>query len=114
LYCLGGGGQGFFEVWGEGGTWEELERSIRSFPERRKAPFSGPQQSWKIVVDCWGRVVPEAESVALIESLAYTSFPGPVRLKDPENKFWLIIVDTRGNTGLPEAGAHPPPRQLPF
>lgn len=40
--------QGFLELWGEGETWEELEASIRAFPEELKQPWLQPNLSMKV------------------------------------------------------------------
>ena len=40
--------QGFFEVWGEGATWEELVQSVNAIPEACKLPWLGSNTSMKV------------------------------------------------------------------
>lgn len=39
--------QGLYELWGEGGTWEELQASVEAFPESRKAPWQTADKTYK-------------------------------------------------------------------
>ena len=66
--------QGFYEVWGEGQTWEELQAAVEAFPNSRKAPWCAPDLSWKIVVDSWGQAVSMQEQVELVNRMAYIPF----------------------------------------
>ncbi len=45
--------QGFFEVWGEGATWEELVQSVNAFPEARKLPWLAPNITMKVHCPSW-------------------------------------------------------------
>ncbi len=45
--------QGFFEVWGEGATWEELVQSVNAFPEARKLPWLGSNTTMKVHRPAW-------------------------------------------------------------
>lgn len=40
--------QGFFEVWGEGATWDELMKSVNAFPEARKQLWLGSNTTMKV------------------------------------------------------------------
>ncbi|KAG0493195.1 hypothetical protein HPP92_004189 [Vanilla planifolia] len=94
--------EGIYELWGEGTTNEELEMAIRRFPEERKLPFLGPESSFRIIVDSFGRVISFQEQNERISGLSYIRFKGRVDLRNPDHKFWLMEVDKYGdNNGLP-------------
>ena len=63
--------QGFYEIWGEGSTWEELQESIEAYPHSRKQPFYRAELTWKIQVCSWGEAISIEEQVKLVNRLAY-------------------------------------------
>ncbi|KAI4367118.1 hypothetical protein MLD38_022889 [Melastoma candidum] len=94
--------KGMYELWGEGSSYEELEEAIRSYPDERKLPYLAPGSTFRITVDCFGKVITFQEQNDRIQSLSYIPFGGRVNLKNPEHKFWLIETDDYGlNNGLP-------------
>lgn len=94
--------KGLYEVWGEGGSYEELEESIRSYPDERKLPYLNSGSTFKITVDTFGKVISFQEQNHRIKGLAYIPFKGRVDLRNPEHKFWLMETDDYGvNNGLP-------------
>ncbi|BBN04731.1 tRNA (guanine10-N2)-methyltransferase [Marchantia polymorpha subsp. ruderalis] len=96
--------KGFFEVWGEGRTYDELKASIESLSDEKKAPFLTEDSTFKIVVDAFGKVLSLDEQNERIHALSYIPFMGAVNLKNPQHKFW--IIETEGNdfnNGLPPA-----------
>jgi hypothetical protein len=42
--------QAIYEVWGEGSTWEEMEASIKAYPEHLKAPWYSKGLTFKVSV----------------------------------------------------------------
>jgi tRNA (guanine10-N2)-methyltransferase len=99
--------QGFFEVWGEGATWEELQASIEAFPEARKAPYYSPDITFKVNIDTWGFKFTAEEQRDAIQRLQFLPLEGKVDLKAAQVNFWLVCVDKLGNNGMPEL----PPRK---
>ncbi|XP_059429974.1 uncharacterized protein LOC132163628 [Corylus avellana] len=94
--------KGIYELWGEGGSYEELEESIRSYPDERKQPYLESGSTFKITVDCFGKVISFQEQNDRIKGLAYIPFKGRANLKNPDHKFWLMEIDDYGvNNGLP-------------
>ncbi|XP_048424575.1 tRNA (guanine(10)-N2)-methyltransferase homolog [Pyrus x bretschneideri] len=94
--------KGMYELWGEGGSYEELEEAIRSYPDERKLPYLEPDSTFKINVDTFGKVISLQEQTQRIHGLSYIPFKGRVNLKSPEHKFWLMETDDYGvNNGLP-------------
>uniref|UniRef100_A0A0D9YTM9 tRNA (guanine(10)-N(2))-methyltransferase n=1 Tax=Oryza glumipatula TaxID=40148 RepID=A0A0D9YTM9_9ORYZ len=74
--------KGIYELWGQGTTYEELERAVMAYPEERKLPYLTPESTFKIVVDSFGK--------------------GRVNLKKPDHKFFVMETDDYGcNNGLP-------------
>ncbi|XP_062084691.1 uncharacterized protein LOC133790876 [Humulus lupulus] len=94
--------RGMYELWGEGDSYEELEESIKSYPEERKLPYLEPESTFKVNVDTFGNSLSLQEQTQLIQGLNYIPFKGRVNLKNPEHKFWLMETDNYGvNNGLP-------------
>lgn len=61
--------QGFFEVWGEGADWAELQASVEAYPAARKDPWFSKDVTFRIVVDTFGVKLKDKEHVELIERL---------------------------------------------
>ncbi|KAI4335515.1 hypothetical protein L6164_014153 [Bauhinia variegata] len=94
--------KGMYELWGEGGSYEELKDSILSYPDERKLPYLDSSSTFKITVDTFGKVTSFQEQKELIQGLSYIPFMGQVKLKNPDHNFWLIETDDYGaNNGLP-------------
>lgn len=66
--------KGIYELWGYGTTYEELEKSVREYPDERKLPFLVPESSFKIVIDSFGKVISSQEQNEIIQSLTYIPF----------------------------------------
>ncbi|KAK0591191.1 hypothetical protein LWI29_036708 [Acer saccharum] len=94
--------KGIYEVWGEGGSYEELEEAIKNYPDDRKLPYLTADSTFRIIVDSFGKVMSFQEQNDRIKGLAYIPFKGRVNLKTPEHKFWLMQTDDYGvSNGLP-------------
>ncbi|GAV81141.1 UPF0020 domain-containing protein [Cephalotus follicularis] len=94
--------KGIYEIWGEGSSYEELEESIKSYPEDRKLPYLTSGSTFKITVDSFGKVISLQEQNGRLKNLAYIPFKGRVNLKNPDHRFWLMETDDSGaNNGLP-------------
>lgn len=61
-------------MWGEGTTDEELKEAVNNYPEEHKAPYLAENTTFKIVVDCFGKVLTFNEQTARIESVSYVPF----------------------------------------
>lgn len=98
--------KGMYEVWGEGCTEEELKEAVSNYPEERKEPYLAENSTFKIVIDCFGKVLTFNEQTARIQSVSYVPFKGQVQLKKPQHKFWLIDIDGQAQqNGLPPLAA---------
>ncbi|KAH9802415.1 UPF0020 domain-containing protein [Citrus sinensis] len=87
--------KGMYEVWGEGSSYEELEKEVL-------LPYLSSDTTFKITVDSFGKVFSFQEQNDRIKGLSYIPFKGRVNLKNPDHKFWLIETDDYGvNNGLP-------------
>ncbi|KAF8405852.1 hypothetical protein HHK36_007929 [Tetracentron sinense] len=94
--------KGIYELWGEGSSYEELEDTIKSYPDDRKLPYLTPESTFKITVDSFGKVIGFQEQNERIQGLAYIPFKGQVNLRNPDHRFWLMETDDYGsNNGLP-------------
>lgn len=94
--------KGLYELWGEGSSDEELEEAIKSYPDERKLPYLTSENTFKITVDSFGKIMSFQEQNDRIRGLSYIPFKGRVNLRNPDHKFWLIETDDYGcNNGLP-------------
>lgn len=66
--------KGMYELWGEGGSYEELEEAVRSYPDERKLPYLEPDSTFKINVDTFGKVISLQEQTQRIHGLGYIPF----------------------------------------
>jgi tRNA (guanine10-N2)-methyltransferase len=79
---------GIFELWGHGTTYEELEKSVREYPDERKLPFLTPDSTFKIVVDSFGKVISSQEQNEIMQSLTYI----PFKVDDMFDPFMLLLL----------------------
>ncbi|KAG6682501.1 hypothetical protein I3842_13G145200 [Carya illinoinensis] len=94
--------KGIYELWGEGSSYEGLEESIRCYPDERKLPYLDSGSTFKITVDCFGKVISFQEQNDRIKGLSYIPFKGRANLRNPDHNFWLMETDDYGtNNGLP-------------
>ena len=66
--------KGIYELWGEGSSLEQLEESIKSYPEDRKLPYLTCETTFKVTVDSFGKAISFQEQNDRIKSLAYIPF----------------------------------------
>uniref|UniRef100_A0A7S3VQJ9 tRNA (guanine(10)-N(2))-methyltransferase n=1 Tax=Dunaliella tertiolecta TaxID=3047 RepID=A0A7S3VQJ9_DUNTE len=99
--------KGLYELWGEGSTWEELEASIQAYPEHLKLPWCRKDLSFKVHVDSYGRRIDIKEQVEYVERLGFIPFQGKVDLKQPQVKFWLMVIDVHESHGLGDTSMVP-------
>lgn len=66
--------KGIYEIWGEGSSYEELEESIRSYPDERKLPYLEPGTTFKITVDSFGKVISFQDQNDRIKRFTYIPF----------------------------------------
>lgn len=66
--------KGMYELWGEGGSYEELEECIRNYPDERKLPYLDSSSTFKINVDTFGKVISLQEQTQRIQGLSYIPF----------------------------------------
>lgn len=66
--------KGMYELWGEGGSYEELEESIQNYPDERKLPYLESDSTFKINVDTFGKVLSLQEQTQRIKGFHYIPF----------------------------------------
>ncbi|EFJ46403.1 hypothetical protein VOLCADRAFT_62647 [Volvox carteri f. nagariensis] len=75
------------EVWGEGEDWADLTAAIQACPQEVKAPWLGPELTFRVVVESFGSSLPMDEQLELIKRLEFIPFKGAVRLRDPQARW---------------------------
>lgn len=77
-----------FELWGFGTTYEEVHADVRQRTQHRWNDYR--EASFAFNIDSFaGKRSPE-EKRDTIQSFAYMDFQGPIRLKDPEQLFFVM------------------------
>lgn len=66
--------KGLYELWGEGNSYDELEESIKGYPEERKLPFLNSDSTFRISMDTFGKVMSFTEQNERIRGLSYIPF----------------------------------------
>lgn len=74
LKCTGILVKGFYELWGQGSSYEELEKAIKEFPDERKLPYLTSDSTFRITVDSFGKVISFQEQNERIQGLSYIPF----------------------------------------
>lgn len=80
--------KGIYELWGHGTTYEELEKSVKEYPDERKLPFLTPDSTFKIIVDSFGKVISSQEQNDIMKSLTYI----PFKVADMFDAFILMLI----------------------
>ncbi len=66
------------EVWGEGSTFDELAAAVTAYPDHLKAPYLGPDTSFRIMLDAWGFAWTDQQQNELLRKLEFIPFQGKV------------------------------------
>ncbi|KAL1988250.1 hypothetical protein VTN96DRAFT_225 [Rasamsonia emersonii] len=81
-------GKDIIELWAQGTNYEELHAEVRRRTSDRWEKYRNV--SFRFTVDsfAWKRSLDEKR--AIIQSFAYLGFQGPIRMKNPEEDFWVL------------------------
>ncbi|KAJ9263201.1 hypothetical protein DTO212C5_7627 [Paecilomyces variotii] len=80
------------EIWGQGTTYDELHADVRRRTSDRWAAFN--DVSFRFTVDSYALKRSQREKRDIIQSFAYLGFDGPIRMKDPDEDFWVLEEHT--------------------
>ncbi|KAE8375121.1 hypothetical protein BDV26DRAFT_283698 [Aspergillus bertholletiae] len=77
-----------FELWGKGTNYEEVHADVRRRTQHRWEEFK--EVSFRFTIDSFcGKRSMEAKR-DIIQSFAYLGFDGPIRMKNPDEDFWVL------------------------
>ncbi|KAA8648606.1 tRNA (guanine-N2-)-methyltransferase [Aspergillus tanneri] len=77
-----------FELWGQGTNYDELHADVRRRTQDRWSEFK--ESSFRFTVDCFGGKRSMREKRDIIQTFSYTGFEGPIRMKNPDQDFWVL------------------------
>ncbi|GAD99370.1 RNA methylase family protein [Paecilomyces variotii No. 5] len=80
------------EIWGQGTTYDELHADVRRRTSDRWAAYN--DVSFRFTVDSFASKRSQREKRDIIQSFAYLGFDGPIRMKDPDEDFWVLEEHT--------------------
>ncbi|KAF8068156.1 Tr1 [Scenedesmus sp. PABB004] len=91
------------ELWGEGGSFEELADAIAAHPAAAKAPYLGRGVTFRVLLDAWGFTWTPEQQARLFAGLERVlPFEGRVDLAAPAHVFWLCCIGGgAAHNGLP-------------
>lgn len=84
--------QSFYELWGEGDSFEEMAADIQSKSSHLIRKYEHESISWKIIVDSWGGRLSQSEQVAVIEKLSFLAFKVSIHM--------LLLTPDSPNTSI--------------
>ncbi|CAG9460614.1 unnamed protein product [Pedinophyceae sp. YPF-701] len=93
------------QVWAEGATLDELVEDVRRQPPETFERYISQQESFKVIVDYFGRRVSTRDQQDVFDKLAFLRLGGKVSLTNPEQLYIVIRADPDGlpnRSGLPE------------
>ena len=68
-----------------------MEASLAQLSEDFKAPYLAPEATFSLKVESAGKTLsPEQQDASRFRILSRLPFPGPIRLKDPDHRYWLV------------------------
>ncbi|XP_076136381.1 tRNA (guanine(10)-N(2))-methyltransferase TRMT11 isoform X1 [Alosa pseudoharengus] len=79
-----------FELWGHGGTTEELKSSLLNYPTESMLPFLLEESTYKINVYTFNKTLVFQDRIKKIDALDFLPFKGKVNLKDADHVFCLL------------------------
>eukprot|EP00164_Ancoracysta_twista_P002399 GFYU01003177.1.p1 GENE.GFYU01003177.1~~GFYU01003177.1.p1 ORF type:complete len:491 (-),score=158.46 GFYU01003177.1:18-1490(-) len=99
----------FFELWGKGDTYEECIENVKTSPHPDMESAFSDDKSFKYIVEGYGAKLTMKEQLDIIDKFAFLPLKGPVDLKNPDVKIWILE-----DWGLPEMkdNAHTKPEKF--
>ena len=77
-----------YELWGKGLNYEEVHADVRRRTQDRWGAFK--QVPFRFTVEEFAGKHSQQEKRAIIQSFAYIGFEGPIRMKDPDEHFFVF------------------------
>jgi tRNA (guanine10-N2)-methyltransferase len=77
-----------FELWGSGSNHEEMHADVHRRTEHRWKDYRDVSFRFTIESFAWSRS--QEEKRAIIQSFWYLGLDGPIRMKDPDQHFWVL------------------------
>ncbi|XP_046431255.1 tRNA (guanine(10)-N2)-methyltransferase homolog [Neodiprion fabricii] len=78
------------ELWGDGGSHEDLHRSLKEYPQENMRLHLNNEKSFKVIVETFCKHFSQDEKIKKIESFSYLPIEGPVNLRNPDTALMYI------------------------
>ncbi|KAF7118199.1 hypothetical protein CNMCM5793_007600 [Aspergillus hiratsukae] len=96
-----------FELWGQGTNYEEVHSDVRRRTQHRWNDYK--EISFRFTVESFAGKRSNEEKRDIIQSFAYLDFQGPIRMKNPDEDFWVLEEYTSDvATSKTTASSNPP------
>ncbi|CAL7945845.1 unnamed protein product [Xylocopa violacea] len=90
------------ELWANSKEIEDLHNKLKAYPITEIKKYSGPQKSFKVIVETFCKHFSQREKVNKIESFSYLPLEGPVRLNNPDTTLCYIEFYGLNPNDIPE------------
>ncbi|PWY80618.1 RNA methylase family protein [Aspergillus heteromorphus CBS 117.55] len=77
-----------FELWGQGANFDDVHVDVRRRTEDRWARFK--DDSFRFTIDSFAGKRNEKKKREIIQSFSFLGFKGPIRMKNPDQDFWVF------------------------
>ncbi|KAK1149395.1 NAD-dependent histone deacetylase sir2 [Aspergillus melleus] len=76
-----------FELWGHGANYDEVHADVRRRTEHRWSEFK--EASFRFSLESFSGKRSMEQRREIIQSFSYMAFTGPIRMKNPDEDFWV-------------------------
>jgi len=83
--------RGIYELWGQGGTFDELVEGVRGAPVEISAPWCTPEKSWCVDISSFGKSISQSQKEEMRKRFKFLNFTGTVALHDADLNLGVLL-----------------------
>ena len=83
--------RGIYELWGQGGTFDELVEGVRMAPAELSAPWCTPERSWCVDISSFGKSISQSQKEEMRKRFKFLNFTGTVTLHDADLNLGVLL-----------------------
>ncbi|EAW10642.1 tRNA (guanine-N2-)-methyltransferase [Aspergillus clavatus NRRL 1] len=98
-----------FELWGQGTNYDEVHEEVRRRTQHRWNDYK--EVSFRFTIESFAGKRSNEVKRDIIQSFAYLDFQGPIRMKNPDEDFWVLeeyVSDVAVSKTAPSPGSAQP------
>ncbi|XP_040575850.1 tRNA (guanine(10)-N(2))-methyltransferase homolog [Lepeophtheirus salmonis] len=93
-YCI--------ELWGDGNTYEELFKRVKSYPSEKVEKYASKNRSFKIYCEAFMKKLSYEERISIIDRYSFLPLKGQVKMKNPDDIYSHFEFSGFDHNNLPE------------